>query len=595
MTELTKRKSNFQWDHLNRLPWMVSNVLLTLAAGISQGFGLAMFIPLLKIMEGDTKELEPPFSFFRNAFVFVGIPFELTSVLVAIVGFSLIGLALVFAQKTLLIAYSYIRFIRDTNAELIESVLNATWNHVSKQATGEITNQLINEVSRAGRSLTHLVTGGAAIIQVLIFVVLSLSISWELLLITFLIGLFAFFIIRPLQRMSYEYGRQMTDAQSDFGFHTVDFLKNVKLVKATGSEERVSRKINGLQNTICEILFRRQVNFSATHFLIQAFPVIVVAFIIGIAHQALAIETTVVLVFLLFLARMAPLMTQAQQSYQAYIMDIAALELIDSVIAKHKTEQDRADPDAIPFSELKELIQFDGVSYRFDDGETAALDNLNLTIPKGKMTALVGKSGAGKSTLVDLLCGLRSPSDGNILIDGENLARFSLKSWRQRLGYVPQDIVVFNDTLRNNLIFSHPEASDDDIHYALKLAHLEEFVNELPNGLDTIMGESGVRLSGGQKQRLALASSLIGNPELLLLDEATSALDNESERIVQEAIESIASEFTIVVVAHRLSTVRRANQICVMENGKIIEKGTYDELLAKGGRFSQLNNLQLSK
>jgi len=591
---LSSPHRTFQWRHLNRLPWMGANVLLTLAAGISQGFGLAMFIPLLKIMEGGQEELAPPFSTFRDVFIFFGIPFDLTSVLITIVAFSITGLAFVFAQKSMLMAYSWQRFVRETNAILIDSVLNASWSHVSKQATGDVTNQMIVEVSRAGRCLTHLVTGVAALLQIVVFVALSMMLSWQLLVLTGAIGALAFIVISPLQRKSYVYGNQLTEAQSDFGFRAVDYLKNVKLVKATGSEDRVSGVINGLQNVICDILTKRQINLAATHFVIQVFPVIVVAVIIWIAHQTLAIETTVVLVFLLFLARMAPLMTQAQQAYQAYVMDLSALLRIDAEIDLHKSQREDSHPDAVAFHELKDAILFDGVTYQFDDGDVAALNNLNLIIPKGKMTALIGLSGSGKSTLVDHLCGLRRPTKGKILVDGEDLNTFNLKTWRQKIGYVAQDIAVFNDTLRNNLKFSHPDASDADLMHALGLAHLGDLVNELPHGLDTIMGESGVRLSGGQKQRLALASALIGKPELLLLDEATSALDNESERIVQQAIDSIASEFTIVVVAHRLSTVRRADQICVMEAGKIIEKGTYDELLAHKGRFAQLHDLQFS-
>ena len=168
-------------------------------------------------------------------------------------------------------------------------------------------------------------------------------------------------------------------------------------------------------------------------------------------------------------------------------------------------------------------------------------------------------------------------------------------SWRHSIGYVTQDIVIFNDSLKNNITLAHPETPEEDIWNVLQIAQLEDFVRSLPDGLSTVMGESGIRFSGGQKQRLALARALIGKPELLLLDEATSALDNESERIVQKAIDNIASEFTIVVVAHRLSTIRRADQICVMDAGKIIEKGTYEELQAKGGRFAQLHDLQFSE
>ena len=205
------------------------------------------------------------------------------------------------------------------------------------------------------------------------------------------------------------------------------------------------------------------------------------------------------------------------------------------------------------------------------------------------MIAIVGSSGAGKSTIVDILAGLRVPDSGTITIDGKSLREYALTSWRKRIGYVAQDVVVFNDTFANNVTFSCPEVTEDDIREALKIARLNELIEELPDGLQTMIGENGIRLSGGQRQRIAIARAVIGKPELLLLDEATSALDNESERLVQQALEAIAKEFTLVVIAHRLTTVRHADVIYVMEAGQVVQIGKYDELLAKEGCFQQLH------
>ena len=595
MTPSSSRRSAFQWQLLNRLPWTITNIALTVAAGLSQGFGLAMFVPLLKMLEGSPDELASPFSVISDVFSAIGLPFTLTFVLLVIVILSTLGLALVFAQRSLLLGYSWPRFIRETNARLIEGILEASWKHISGLATGEITNQMIVEVGRAGRALTHLLTGVAATLQIIIFMALSLTLSWKLLALSFAIGILALSMIRPLQKKSYIYGNQLTQTQGNFAFHAVDYLSNFKFIKASGSEKKVADVINGLQSDFTSVLKIRQVNFAAAHFFIQVFPVITIALIIGIAHQVLALETTIILVFLLFLARMAPLMTQAQQAYQAFIMELPAIELIDSVIADHEAHKEEAASQRVMFSGMGDAIRFDRVSFRYPGSSNPALEPFDLSIKRGQMVALVGRSGAGKSTLVDLLCGLRNPTEGRILIDGHALSQLNLHSWRQKIGYVTQDVTIFNCTLRDNLVFSHPEAKEEDVRHALHLAYLDEFVDSLPDGMDTVMGEGGVRLSGGQKQRLALARALVGNPELLLLDEATSALDNESERIVQKAIDSIASEFTIVVVAHRLSTVRRADQICVMEEGRIIEKGTYKELQDKGGRFARLHDLQFSE
>jgi subfamily B ATP-binding cassette protein MsbA len=235
---------------------------------------------------------------------------------------------------------------------------------------------------------------------------------------------------------------------------------------------------------------------------------------------------------------------------------------------------------------------FERVSYVFDDADDATVRDVSLDIKKSEFVAIVGGSGAGKSTIIDLLCALRRPTEGSIRVDGIDLRDMDLMSWRRKLGYVTQEVAIFNDTIRNNLTIAVPDATDAEIADAISIAHLSQTIDQLPDGLDTVMGEGGVRLSGGQKQRLALARALVGNPSLLLLDEATSALDNESERLVQDAIDAIAHRFTIVVVAHRLSTVKKADRIHVMENGAIVETGTYDSLVAAEGRFATLHGLQ---
>ena len=187
---------------------------------------------------------------------------------------------------------------------------------------------------------------------------------------------------------------------------------------------------------------------------------------------------------------------------------------------------------------------------------------------------------------------LRRSTSGKITIDGTDLDEYNLVSWRQKVGYVAQEAVLFNDTLRNNLLLFTPNASEKDIQWAIKTSHLEEVIDNLPEGLETLVGENGVRFSGGQKQRIALARALVSNPELLVLDEATSALDNESERFIQEALESIRRSMTIVVIAHRLSTVRKADKIYVLESGSLIEEGDFESLIKVDGRFKQLHDLQ---
>ncbi|HYC15554.1 MAG TPA: ATP-binding cassette domain-containing protein, partial [Stellaceae bacterium] len=239
--------------------------------------------------------------------------------------------------------------------------------------------------------------------------------------------------------------------------------------------------------------------------------------------------------------------------------------------------------------ELRRGITFSGVGFRYGNDDPPALRRLDLEIHAGTTVALVGRTGAGKSTLADLLLGLILPTEGKILLDDAPLDGDRLGRWRRSVGYVPQDNFLFNDTVRQNLLWAAPDATEQEIAEALAAASADRFVAALPRGLDTVIGERGVRLSGGERQRLALARALLHRPTLLVLDEATSALDSETERAVQAAIERLHGSRTIVIVAHRLSTIRAADCIFVLEAGALLQCGTWEELNRdREGRFAAL-------
>jgi len=225
-------------------------------------------------------------------------------------------------------------------------------------------------------------------------------------------------------------------------------------------------------------------------------------------------------------------------------------------------------------------------------GRAPVISKLSLEIPANKTTAFVGGSGTGKSTVLDLILRLLQPDSGEILVDGRPLSSIGLKDWRRRVGYVAQETVLFHDTVLANITWARPDATREQVERAARLAHAHEFISRLPNGYDTLVGQRGAQLSGGERQRIALARALVTEPQLLVLDEATSNLDAESERTVQNAIDSLRSTMTILVVAHRLATVRHADVIYVLEGGRIAESGSWEELQSRGGRLAELWALQ---
>jgi len=245
-----------------------------------------------------------------------------------------------------------------------------------------------------------------------------------------------------------------------------------------------------------------------------------------------------------------------------------------------------------PYVALKDRIRFDRVTFYYDDPDRPALRDVSLSIPVGKTTALVGPSGAGKSTLIHLVFRFYDPTGGEVLLDDEPLRSVRLEAWWSRIALVSQDVHMFNASVRENIAYGRLDATDEDIVAAAKLADAHGFIRELPQGYDTCVGDRGVRLSGGQKQRIALARAVVRNAQILILDEATNALDAISDNLIQEALDTLSDGRTVVVIAHRLSTVERADHIIVLEEGRVAEEGDLDDLLAKNGLFARLYKLQ---
>ena len=246
----------------------------------------------------------------------------------------------------------------------------------------------------------------------------------------------------------------------------------------------------------------------------------------------------------------------------------------------------------VEIQEFTNHIKFNNVSFQYENSENLILSSININIHRGEVLALVGSSGAGKSTFADLIPRFYDVSSGEIIIDGIDIRKLTVENLRSLMGIVSQDTILFNDTVAHNISYGLPEAGIDEIRQAAKTANALEFIDNLPNGFDTIIGEKGTRLSGGQRQRISIARALLKNPDILILDEATSALDTESERKVQEAIDTLVQNRTVIVIAHRLSTITKADQIIVLDEGKIVESGTHKKLLEINGHYKHLYNIQ---
>jgi subfamily B ATP-binding cassette protein MsbA len=394
--------------------------------------------------------------------------------------------------------------------------------------------------------------------------------------------------LRHRARESFEGSKELTDTAQEA-------LANQGIVKAYRAEKRESARFTAAAKRIVRANRRSASIAGASPPTIEMIGMLFVVFLLFFGQQEILagrMNTAQFLTFLFFLFRSYDPMRKLSRLQNSLEQGFAAAQHVWEVMDEHAAIHEKK--DAHELEPLRQEIELRDVSFGYDNESRAVLRDINLKVEAGTMVALVGQSGGGKSTLTKLLPRFHDPSSGAVLWDGTDLRDVKLSSLRQQIALVTQETVLFNDTVRHNIAYGKPEATQAEIEEAASIALAHDFIREMPEGYDTIVGERGIFLSGGQRQRLAIARAILVNAPVLILDEATSALDAESERLVQRAIGNLVRNRTTIVIAHRLSTVRRADVIVVMEAGRIIETGTHTELLARGGQYRKLYELQFA-
>ncbi|HTG94475.1 MAG TPA: ABC transporter transmembrane domain-containing protein [Pyrinomonadaceae bacterium] len=394
--------------------------------------------------------------------------------------------------------------------------------------------------------------------------------------------------LRNLARESFEGSKQLTDTAQEA-------LANQGIVKAYRAEKRESARFTEVAKKIVRANLRSASVAGASPPTIELIGMFFVVLLLFFGQQEIIagrLNAAQFVTFLIFLFRSYDPMRKLSRLQNSMEQALAAAHHVWEVMDEEAIIEEK--PDASTLPPLKSGIELRNVSFGYANESRAVLRDVSLQIPKGAMVALVGESGGGKSTLTKLLPRFHDPSSGQVLWDGLNVKDATIASLRSQIALVTQETVLFNDTVRHNIAYGRPEANTTEIEDAARIAFAHDFIQELPQGYDTVVGERGIFLSGGQRQRLAIARAVLVNAPVLILDEATSALDAESERLVQRAIGNLVRDRTTLVIAHRLSTVRRADAIVVMEAGRIIEMGTHSELLAKGGQYRKLYELQFA-
>lgn len=478
--------------------------------------------------------------------------------------------------------------LRDLMVGSYEDFFAARWQFFSSERRGDLLNTFLREISVVGDGFASLGLFFSNTLLAAVYLAVPLAISWR---ITALCLAAAAAVGAPfllLGRWSYALGRRNTETANKFGGVLHEGLAAARVILGFGNQEASARALRHFYDQHAEAAVGAQtLRLGVPALYLPLGLLVVMAALGGASRQGLPLAELAALLYAL--VRTVPCLGQLLAQQNAFASFTASHEQVVALRARARGMRQRGGSRA--FAGLREGLRLERVSFSYPE-RGPALRELDAEIPRGRMTAFAGESGAGKSTVIDLLMGLHEPESGRVLVDGLPLGELDILSYRRRIGYVPQDSVLFDMSIRDNLLWAKPDASEAELREALRRANAEEFVAALPEGLETVVGDRGARLSGGQAQRVALARAIVRRPELLILDEATSSLDSESERLIQRAIEELARDTTIVAVAHRLSTIAKAARIYVLERGRIVEQGDFGGLLRAKGRFARLAELQ---
>ncbi|APQ58409.1 Heterocyst differentiation ATP-binding protein HepA [Paenibacillus polymyxa] len=575
------------------------NIGCMIIVSLLEGFGIYMLVPMLAAIGVFVGHSGMPFlsGGLEHFLPFIPKSWLLPGMLMVFIVL-LTGQALLQRYQSILNSRIQQRFMRSLRIDVYTSFMKAQWAFYLRQRKSDFSHVMTTELARVSQGTNLLLQLTTAVMFTMIQIALAFWLSPSLTGLVFLSGLGLFVVFRRSIRNAKQLGDRTTELSQVYFAGITDHMNGMKDIKSNLLEAANIHWFRSLTQRMEDNTTQFVRQNATTQFFHRTAAAVFVACVIFISLQWLHVTPEKLIVLILIFSRLWPRFALIQASLE-YIMSM--ISAFESVTKVQQECEAFTDPSLIvsasvrqPLS-LRHGIECSHLDYRYDGAAESALRQINLFIPARGMTAIVGKSGAGKSTMVDVLMGFLRPTGGQITIDGLVLDDELLLQWRQSFGYVSQDPFLFHATVRENLMLADKDASEQQLWEALHFAAADNFVSRLPEGLDTVIGDRGIRLSGGERQRLVLARAVLHHPSVLILDEATSALDGEHEAAIQAALERMKGQMTLIVIAHRLSTIRHADQIVVLDQGEVIQQGNYHQLeQEERGAFSQLLSYQSS-
>ncbi|UKO97247.1 ABC transporter ATP-binding protein [Nostoc sp. UHCC 0870] len=567
-------------------------VLLGTLSSLFEGIGISLFMPLLQslyqteVQIGDSNFLV---DLLNRIFVDIPTNNRLIIIAVCIVGSIFLKNLLIYSNSILFSRFNS-RISHDLRSRIYRQLLSISYSFLEGNESGKLMNTLASETWRTSQALSGFVNLIINCCTISVFIILLLLLSWQLTILVSilmaLISIITYLVTRPVKRL----GEQALESNSALANRMWEGLAGMKVIRAFGREDYEQERFDRVSIKVRNTFFKLDILSATVNPISEVLSSILLVSILVITLLQDKTSLPRLLTFIVILYRLQPKVKQLDAARVGLSALSSAVEDVLSLLDSSDKPYIRS--GHINFKSLKQGIYFEGVSFAYNVGEKSALQDISLFIPQGKTTAIVGPSGAGKSTLIGLICRFYDLESGEIYVDNYALRELNLNDWRNQIAIVSQDVHMFSTTVLENIAYGRLGVTEDEIIEAAKLANAHQFISELPQGYDTKVGDRGVRLSGGQRQRIALARAIVRNPEILILDEATNALDSISEHLIQEALNTLSENRTVIVIAHRLATIEQADKIIVLNEGQVAEQGNLQYLLQLNGLFAQLYNLQ---
>ena len=565
-------------------------LFLDIAVALTGSISVVMLIPMLDLLNisvGDSgmlhKLLQP----------FGALPYMQRAVVIIAIFVVLLLIRAVLNRFAALRKNQFLEsYEKRLRHEIYLGITEAHWETISGKKHSELVNLMVTQTRQVRFCLQWMISLIVGLVSALMQLVIACFMSLPVTVLVLLVGATFLWMFLPFQKRSRSYGEQAVEVTKALHREIENQLGGLKEIRAYGVEqeqalvfEQISQEHYDTGLNLTRLRVRPQLLYSVA-------AAVLIAFAFAVSVIVLDTGTAQLVVMVYIFSKLWPQFSSMQgqlQNIQAYL---PAYEKIQEMLRELTADKDRPLETKAPIA-FERQVEFRNVSFCYRNGQGEVLHDASFHLPFGSVTALVGRNGAGKSTAADLLLGLLTPGSGQILVDGVPLSGDNIRSWRACIGYVPQDPLILDATIRENLLRFHPNATEEDMIQALKQAMAWPFVERLDRGLDTVLGSKGLGLSGGERQRIVLARVLMGKPKLIILDEATSSLDYENENIIRDLIRSLAGETTILLIAHRLATIRDADRAVVLENGQVVQSGAMSELLqSKDGYLARMVSVE---